>query len=577
MRWFNNLKISTKMISAFVIVALLAGVVGALGVIYIKKIDTESIIVFNDYGVSTGDIGSAGMAFHNMRATARDVFLKPDTDEVETNMAKIEQLDAKLTQELDKFMVSLHSEEDKEIFNQLQEQIEIFRAGLAKSLQLVLDGRHDDAIATYYSETSAPSGQVNDLIDLLFNHKVEKGTDKTHELESLTTRISLTMIVIVIAAVTVSILLGIFIARSISRPIQHLVQTSTKVADGNLEVNIEVRSKDEVGQLANAFVRMTDNLNEVMSRIQVSAEQVAAGSMQVSDSSASLSQGATEQASSLEQLTASLEEISAQTQQNANHANEANELVESTKENAKHGNEQMKEMLCAMDDINLASESISKIIKVIDEIAFQTNILALNAAVEAARAGQHGKGFAVVAEEVRNLAARSASAAKETTALIEGSVKKVEGGTRIAKDTALALHKIVEDVGKVAGLVNEIAYASNDQAAGINQINLGLLQVSQVVQGNSATAEESAAASEQLSGQAELLRNQVKRFQIRTYSSSRSGYSDMDALPAEVLQMLVQMADKKRTNTALGEAAAASSTAMSARSHGLSDKEFGKY
>jgi methyl-accepting chemotaxis protein len=241
---------------------------------------------------------------------------------------------------------------------------------------------------------------------------------------------------------------------------------------------------------------------------------VASGSRQVSEGSQSLSQGTTEQASSIQELTATITEIAAQTRQNATNANEANQLASQARENAIKGNQQMQHMIEAMTEISTSSSNISKIIKVIDDIAFQTNILALNAAVEAARAGQHGKGFAVVAEEVRNLAARSAEAARETTVLIEGSIQKVGDGNAIALETGKSLDMIVEDISRTDDLIDSIANASNEQASGLAQINEGVVQVSNVVQANSATSEQSAAASEELSSQAQLLKELTGSFKL---------------------------------------------------------------
>ena len=291
------------------------------------------------------------------------------------------------------------------------------------------------------------------------------------------------------------------------------VEEIQKLSDGDLTIKFDVSSEKDL--LGTGLVTLTDNLNGLIGSIITASEQVTSGASMVSHSSISLSSGATEQASSVQQLTASLEVIASQTNVNAQSAVKANELALQARENAANGNEHMKEMLRAMDDITVSSGSINKIIKVIDDIAFQTNILALNAAVEAARAGQHGKGFAVVAEEVRTLAAKSANAANETTSLIEDSIRKVEAGTKIANKTADALKEIVNQVDKAANLVQSIASASSEQALGVEQINQGIMQVSQVVQTNAATAQESAAASEELSAQAEQLRENIGVFKIR--------------------------------------------------------------
>jgi methyl-accepting chemotaxis protein len=302
------------------------------------------------------------------------------------------------------------------------------------------------------------------------------------------------------------------------------VSTIEQIAAGDLTVDVDVRSAQDILDIK--LGELLDKNNEALNNISTITQQVALGAQQVSDFSVTLSQGATEQASSIQQLAASITEIAEKTKRNAEDANEASGLSERTRSNAVEGNRKMSDMLGAMEVINTSSGSISKIIKVIDDIAFQTNILALNAAVEAARAGQHGKGFAVVAEEVRSLAARSASAARDTTALIEDSVRNVENGAKIANETARSLQRIVDDVTKAAALVAGIAEASGEQSDSIRQINEALNQVNSVVQSNSATSEESAAASEELSAQAEFLKSQVSRFRLRS-----SGTVHTNALP----------------------------------------------
>ncbi|NLD49336.1 MAG: methyl-accepting chemotaxis protein [Clostridiaceae bacterium] len=336
--------------------------------------------------------------------------------------------------------------------------------------------------------------------------------------------------------------------KTLNAYINEISRLLIQMSEGNFDINITAEFQGDFATIKKSLETILESFNIVLAEISNAAEQVSAGSRQVSDSSQALSQGSTEQAGSIQQLTSTVNEIADQTKKNALNANQANELAVSVNRNASNGNEHMKEMLNSMMDINESSKSIGKIIKVIDEIAFQTNILALNAAVEAARAGQHGKGFAVVAEEVRNLAARSANAAKETTSLIEGSIQKVEAGRKKATETAEALEKIVEGVDKVSDLIGEIAEASNDQATGISQVNQGIEQVSVVIQTNSATAEQGAAASEELSSQSYVLNEMVSKFKFRRLGKSRAL---TDKPSPDILKLIEETAlkdNKKKTN-----------------------------
>lgn len=296
--------------------------------------------------------------------------------------------------------------------------------------------------------------------------------------------------------------------------ITDITQTLQEISEGNMVTRIEGDFEGDFAPIRDSLVTITESLNAVLSNISLAAVQVANSSEQVSDGASLLAENATKQAGAIEELSSTLTDISMKTGQNSENADQASAITQGTRQIAEKGNGYMQEMLGSMHDINTASENISKIIKVIEDISFQTNILALNAAVEAARAGAAGKGFAVVADEVRSLANKSAQAAKETTALIEDTIDKVQLGTNKANHAAKALKEIVESVEKSNTMVMQIAKASKEQAIALEEVNGGINQITEAVQTNSATSEESSATSQEMRAQAEHLKQEMAKFRL---------------------------------------------------------------
>ncbi len=586
MKWFANMKISQKLILGFLAMAVISALVGGVGVTGLVGIKNADASLYRDNTLAVRYSGQAAVNFQQLRYNVLKLqTLSSDADIADTQKL-VEEFKSKTDEYLSSYIAVLEgnsaaSEEAKALSGEIAAGWSEYNAILPDYMDCFNSG--DKAgIKENTAKLASIGSKMRDNFLALMDMASEDAAEKAASNEKTALNSIIVMLAAVAAAVVISLLLGSYISGLIGKPLVLIARLANMLSVGNLNIDsvytkkdlelanrkdeigkltcafkelvvstreqvfaaervasgdltVEVRPRSEDDVLGRALMNLVDSLSGMVTAIISASEQVAAGANSLSDSSMALSQGATEQASSVEELTASIEQIASQTSLNSQNADLANDYAVKAKTNAAEGNGQMKEMLKAMDEINVSSAGISKIIKVIDDIAFQTNILALNAAVEAARAGQHGLGFAVVAEEVRTLAAKSASAANETTEMIENSIRKVEAGTRIAKETAEALDRIVEEVDKAAALVGSIAAASREQAMALEQINQGVMQISQVVQTNAATSEESAAASEELSGQAAQLKEIVNAFKIKggvSEALNASAVSERPSRPA---------------------------------------------
>lgn len=391
-------------------------------------------------------------------------------------------------------------------------------------------------------------------IAVISEKELFKGVNKITAIMALAIAIVLVIVIIV----------AFFVCRSIALPIKALTKGAHQISEGNFDVKIQTKASGEIGMLVNAFqkicltlaeykqyieeissvlnqvaqgdisfelksdyigefssiktalLNISRTLTDTLMQIKVASQQIEIGSEQVSSGAMMLSEGATEQAASIQELSSTIKEISDQVSSNAKMSRESNALSKITATDVLEGNEQMQAVIDAMDDINKKAIEIGSVLKVIDDIAFQTNILALNAAVEAARAGSSGKGFAVVADEVRNLAQKTASATNNTAALIESSMRSTKHGTNVVAEASSSLSKIVKSVEEISSMLDNITEASEQQSDAISQISIGIDRISAVVQTNAATAEENSATSEEMSAQAVTLREEVQKFKLAT-------------------------------------------------------------
>ena len=557
----QNLKISFKLYILVGVALIGMLIIGGMSFNLMGKLNEKTSDISTSWlpSVDTGRAMTATLS--NIRLNELG-YLTAISDEIEQLSLKyVESEKAKMDALLAKYESLIDQEEKPYYENALNLWTQYSQAD-DKLMALAKQGNTDEARSILEGECVELYNSLNTAFSDIVTYNQNGSEEETVSSERLYRNALIFQAGILIVIIIIGVFFSFVIIRGIKFPIFEIEKAASRMAQGDLDIDISYTSKDELGVLSDqvrelirklqmiiddenkflaqmasgdftvdstceteytggfkplliSFRAIAEKLNHTILQISESSAQVASGSDQVSSGAQALSQGATEQASSVEELAATINEISEKVKQNAENARQANHMAGVVGSEMQTSNQKMQEMMQAMNNISNCSDEIGKIIKTIEDIAFQTNILALNAAVEAARAGTAGKGFAVVADEVRNLAGKSAEASKNTSVLIENSLRAVENGTLIADETAQSLLQTVKGVEEVANIISQISEASNNQAEAISQITMGIDQISSVVQTNSATAQESAAASEELSSQSQLMKDLVGRFRLR--------------------------------------------------------------
>lgn len=574
----KNLSVSRKLITGFSIVLLLMLLSGVFSILNLNSIDSQ-VTMYSKYTVPNAEHVrvmqiSLRSTMHElleaMIGTQGNVQVKLDSAEGHAKLA-IEELEA--------YKANQRNADRNADIEQIKAIITSGDSVRSEISELILEGTDDSrnkAMQLYHNQYSPQLEKAISTLEEFSKTAQSRAAVQKAEAVKVAMLSRIIIIVVAVISILITIFVVIFIRRSILVPIQKIVVANQEAAEGNLNSEIDYESRDEFGQMirfigeSNAmqsrimgdiidkFTRISKgdlkitvdmdypgdyavlketientvaNLNHTMQTIHVAASQVNAGASQVSSGAQALAAGSTEQASSVEQLTASIEQIAGQAAANTSVVKAATEYVEQAEQGVITGDDYMRNLTAAMAEIETASNEIVNITKAIDDIAFQTNMLSLNAAIEAARAGSAGKGFTVVADEVRNLAGKSAEAAKQTAELIQNTVATISRGTELTGQTAQILQEVGASTRKVTESFVQIEQASSEQSDAIEQIKQGLTQVSSVVQTNAATAEENSATSEEMSAQADTLRAEVEKFKLN--DGTQEEYEPIDSIPSE--------------------------------------------
>ncbi|MCC6302169.1 MAG: Tar ligand binding domain-containing protein [Gammaproteobacteria bacterium] len=430
------------------------------------------------------------------------------TDEVEKNISEINRI-------WDEYVKTDMSAEDRALADDFATILPRFiQEGVRPAVSFLREGKVPDAERHLIYVLFALSLALEPRMDALMNVQQEHARQSYEASQATYSQAQLIAFACIGIGLLVATVVGFLLVRAIVNPLNEAVRVANDIANGDLTKQIQVRTRDETGKLLAAMKQMSAKLAEMVGKVSAASVSVATGAREIAAGNVNLSQRTEEQASSLEETASSMEELTSTVKQNADSARQANQLANAAREAAEKGSDVVSRAMNAMGEINASSKKVEDIIGVIDEIAFQTNLLALNAAVEAARAGEQGRGFAVVAAEVRNLAQRSATSAKEIKDLISDSVRKVDDGAHLVDQSGKTLEEIVSSVKKVTDIVAEIAAASQEQSAGIEQVSKAVMQMDEMTQQNAALVEQASAASRSMEEQADMMSELMTRFKI---------------------------------------------------------------